>query len=135
MEVGVLRTVGEVAGIGGLAIGALLLVFRQIIAAKIFPMLTKEAAYRLMRLISTYAFVIGIAGIGAWTWVETTGADGGSPAAATTGGESPPAAVDTSGSAADPADSGQTSGDAADNDGWDDDDDGSEDDGSDDDEW
>ena len=128
MEVGVLRTVGEVAGIGGLAIGALLLVFRQIIAARIFPMLTKERAYRLMRLISTYAFVIGIAGIGAWTWVETTGSGSGAPAAATTDGENRPAVVDTNEDASTPTDDGEASGTAADENDSDDDDNGPDDD-------
>ena len=122
MDVGLLRTVGEVAGIGGLAVGVLLIVFKQIIAKKIFPMLTKERAYRLMRLISTYAFVIGIAGIGAWTWVQTAGSDGGSPAAATTGGENSPAAVDTNGNVPAATGGGQASGNDADDDGPDDDD-------------
>ena len=67
MENEVLQTVGQIAGIGGLAIGVLLLVFRQIIAKSIFPKLKQDHAYSLLRLISVLVFVVAIAGIGAWT--------------------------------------------------------------------
>ena len=73
MDTELLQTVGQVAGIGGLAIGVLLLVFRQIIAKSIFPTLKKDDAYRLLRLISVLVLAVAIAGIGAWVWVETRG--------------------------------------------------------------
>ena len=73
METGLLQTVGQIAGIGGLAIGVLLLVFRQIIAKNIFPTLKKDHAYSLLRLISLLVFAVALAGIGAWAWVETRG--------------------------------------------------------------
>ena len=72
MEIELLQTVGQVAGIGGLAIGVLLLVFREIIARSIFPTLKKDHAYDLLRLISVLVFAVAIAGIGAWVWVETS---------------------------------------------------------------
>ncbi len=80
METDLLHTVGQIAGIGGLALGVLLLVFRQIIARNIFPTLKKDDAYRLLRLISVLVFVVALAGIGAWVWTETVAGDaGGSP--------------------------------------------------------
>ena len=73
MDIDLLQTVGQVAGIGGLGIGVLLLVFRQIIAKSIFPTLKKDHAYGLLRLISILVFTVAIAGIGALVWIETSG--------------------------------------------------------------
>ena len=71
MVADVLKTVGQIAGIGGLALGVFLLLFRDIIRKKIFPQLTKKDAYRLLRLISTFVFLIAALGIGAWVWTES----------------------------------------------------------------
>ena len=73
MDIDLLQTVGQIAGIGGLGIGVLLLVFRQIIAKSIFPTLKKDHAYGLLRLISILVFTVAIAGIGALVWIETSG--------------------------------------------------------------
>jgi hypothetical protein len=70
MDIEVLKTVGQVAGIGGLALGVFLLLFKEIIRKKIFPQLARTHAYRLLRLISTFVFLIAVIGIGAWVWVE-----------------------------------------------------------------
>lgn len=70
MEASVLETVGQVAGIGGIALGVVLIVFREIIRKKIFPQLTKQQAYSLLRLITVFTFSVAIAGIGAWVWVK-----------------------------------------------------------------
>ena len=68
MEAEVLKTVGQIAGIGGLALGVFLFLFRDIIRKNIFPQLTKQHAYRLLRLISVLVFLVAIAGLGAWVW-------------------------------------------------------------------
>jgi len=70
MDLEFFKTVGQIAGIGGLGLGVLLLVFRDIIAKSIFPTLKKEDAYRLLRLIAVLVFVIALASIGAWIWAE-----------------------------------------------------------------
>ncbi|MGO8529947.1 hypothetical protein ACC756_06225 [Rhizobium ruizarguesonis] len=61
-----LKVLAQVAGIGGVAIGAAILVFRDIIRKNIFPRLSKEDAYRVIRLISILVWSIAIAGIIAW---------------------------------------------------------------------
>ena len=71
MDTELLKIVGQVAGIGGIALGVLLLVFRDVIHKKIFPMLTKEQAYKLLRSTLLLAWLIALAGIGAWVWVST----------------------------------------------------------------
>ena len=70
MDADLLRTVGQIAGIGGLALGVFLLLFRDIIRKQIFPQLAKKDAYRLLRLISILVFLIAAFGIGAWVWTE-----------------------------------------------------------------
>jgi hypothetical protein len=69
MDADVLKTVGQVAGIGGLALGVLLIVFRDIIRKNIFPQLPPEEAYRLLRLITLAVWSVAIVGIGAWVYV------------------------------------------------------------------
>ncbi|HBA40124.1 MAG TPA: hypothetical protein DCZ05_10395 [Deltaproteobacteria bacterium] len=71
MDAELLKIVGQVAGIGGIALGVLLLVFRDVIRKKIFPMLTKEQAYKLLRFVLLLAWLVALAGIGAWVWVST----------------------------------------------------------------
>jgi hypothetical protein len=71
MDVGVLKTVGQVAGIGGLALGVFLLLFKDIIRKNIFPKLPAAEAYRLLRLITGAVWSVAIVGIVAWVYVET----------------------------------------------------------------
>jgi len=66
MDPEILKTVGEVAGIGGISLGVVLLVFREVIRKNVFPKLPAPEAYRLLRLIVVLTFGIGIAGLGAW---------------------------------------------------------------------
>jgi hypothetical protein len=83
MDLSQLKSLGEVAGIGGLAIGVVLLLVRPLIdKLGIVP-----AAQRgpLVRLIAGGAFGIGVLGIGAWLIASMTGG----PAARTAGNQSP----------------------------------------------
>src|SRR3954453_16903835 len=71
MELQVLKTVGQIAGIGGLALGVLLLLFKDIIRKNIFPKLPAAEAYRLLRLITGAVWSVAIVGIVAWVYVQT----------------------------------------------------------------
>ena len=68
---GLLKTIGQIAGIGGIAVVVLLLIFRQILNKKIFPVLNKGHAYRLLNTITVCTFLIALAGIGAWVLSES----------------------------------------------------------------
>lgn len=68
---GVLGVVGQVAGIGGVAFGVLLIIFRDVIRKNIFPDLAQIQAYRIIRLVIVLTFLIATAGIGAWAYVQT----------------------------------------------------------------
>lgn len=69
--ISVLEIVGKVAGIGGIALGVFLLLYRDIIRKLIFPRLTKEQAYHFLRLIAVLVWTTAIAGLIAWTYVAT----------------------------------------------------------------
>ncbi len=71
MELEILKTVGQVAGIGGIALGVLLLVFRDVVRQQIFPQLTKEQAYRLLTTIIVLVWSVAVLGVGAWVWTAS----------------------------------------------------------------
>jgi len=66
MNPGVLRIVGQVAGIGGLALGVFLILFRQLIQKSIFARLTKPQSQYLITLFMLLTFFVTLAGIAAW---------------------------------------------------------------------
>ena len=71
MDAELLKAVGQIAGIGGLALGVFLLLFRDIIRKTIFPQLTRRDGYRLLRLTAVLVFLIAALGLLAWVWTET----------------------------------------------------------------
>jgi hypothetical protein len=73
MDADVLKIVGQVAGIGGLALGVFLLLFRDIIRKNIFPKLPSAEAYRLLRLIIGAVWSVAIVGIAAWIYTNQAG--------------------------------------------------------------
>lgn len=73
MDVELIKAAGRIAGIGGVALGVFLILFREVIRKSIFPMLTREHAYRLLKLIVILVWSIALTGIGAWVWTSKTG--------------------------------------------------------------
>jgi len=71
MDTEILKIVGQVAGIGGLALGVCLLLFRDVIRKNIFPNLNRQQGYRLLLLIVVLTWTIALAGLGAWVYVRT----------------------------------------------------------------
>ena len=71
MTADVLKVVGQVAGIGGIALGVFLLLFRDVVRKKIFPMLTREQGYRLLRLVLVLVWSVAILGVATWGYVAT----------------------------------------------------------------
>jgi hypothetical protein len=93
MDAELLKTLGQVLGIGGLALGIFFLLFREVIRKSIFPTLKKDDAYRLLRLISVLIWSVAVIGIGAWIWGDRK-----APAnSVTTTGPQSPVVQDTKG--------------------------------------
>lgn len=65
----VLEVTGKVAGLGGLSLGVLLLIFRDVIRRNIFPNLAQVQAYRIIRLVVVLTFAIASLGIAASVYV------------------------------------------------------------------
>ena len=57
------EVLGTIAGIGGLSIGILIVIFKEILRLKIFPKLKKEKAYKLLQLIIIFSFTVALTGI------------------------------------------------------------------------
>jgi hypothetical protein len=66
----ILKIVGQVAGIGGLALGVFLILFRDVIRKNIFPRLNEVQAYRLLIVIVILVWSIAIVGIVAWVYTH-----------------------------------------------------------------
>lgn len=71
MEQETIKVVAQVAGIGGVAIGGMVLIFRDVIRRNIFPTLTRQHAFELIRLIVILSFLMALSGIGAWIYTNT----------------------------------------------------------------
>lgn len=76
MELQLLENLGKIAGIGGISLGVFLLLFRDLLRKKIFPTLTNDQAFRLLRTVVLLTWSIALAGIGAWVWTETRSDEG-----------------------------------------------------------
>jgi hypothetical protein len=70
MDYELFKIAGAVAGIGGIALAAVVYIFREVIRKEIFPQLTKEQAYKLLNRIIILVFVIGVLGVVAYLIVN-----------------------------------------------------------------
>src|SRR5579859_1274556 len=60
MDAELLRVVGSVAGIGGLGLGIVLLLYQEVLRARVLRRLTKQQAYRLLTLVLLLVFLIAL---------------------------------------------------------------------------
>ncbi len=70
-ETNLIKKLGKIAGIGGIALGVFFLLFKEIMSKNIFPMLTNEQAYSLLSNITVFVFIIALVGIVAWVFTTT----------------------------------------------------------------
>jgi len=68
---GVIGAVAPYAGLAGIAVGAVLWTFRELITKNIFPQLSRQHACEILKQIINYSFLLGIFGIGAWVYTQT----------------------------------------------------------------
>lgn len=66
MEPQLLKMLGGIAGIGGIALGVFLLLFRDVIRRKIFPKLTRAQGYRVILVFMVLTWSVAIFGVAAW---------------------------------------------------------------------
>ncbi len=70
MNLDALSELGKIAGIAGIAIGALVLIFNSVIRKKIFPNLTRDQGYKVIRMVVLFAGVLALIGIAAWVFLD-----------------------------------------------------------------
>jgi hypothetical protein len=70
MDAQILRILGGIAGLAGLAVGMILLLYREIVRKNIFPRLTQADAYRLLRTVTVLSWSVAMFGILCWVWSE-----------------------------------------------------------------
>jgi len=70
MDGELLKIVGTIAGIGGISLGVLYLLLKEIIRKKIFPTLTNNHAYSILRLIIVVICGVSFVGIIAWAFLQ-----------------------------------------------------------------
>jgi hypothetical protein len=66
MEPQLLETLGKVAGIGGIALGIMLLVFRETLSKAVLPRLSRQQAHGILTLSLVLDWSVAVLGIGAW---------------------------------------------------------------------
>jgi hypothetical protein len=76
VESKLLVSLGKVAGIGGIALGVLFLLFRQILQKQYLPQLGLNGAQSFHIIIAILVFTFGIAAIGILAWIIARGATG-----------------------------------------------------------
>lgn len=72
----ILEKLGKVAGIAGIAVGALVLIFGGIIQKNIFPGMTKEQGFRIIRMMIVAASLMALLGIVAWIYIDFKKSEG-----------------------------------------------------------
>lgn len=75
MEPELFKTLGQVAGIGGIVLGITFLLFRDVIRSSIFPKLEPHAAYKLLRLLTVAVWSIGVVGLLVWAYPPGAGSE------------------------------------------------------------
>lgn len=63
MNLELLKMLGQIAGIGGIALGVFLLLFRDVIRKRIFPKLTQKQGYYIILIFMVLSWSVAIAGV------------------------------------------------------------------------
>lgn len=71
MNLELLKSLGQIAGIGGIGLGVFVVLFRDLIRKTIFPQLTKQQGYRVIMVFMILTWSVAIAGIVAWVMIKT----------------------------------------------------------------
>ena len=70
VDASMIKAFGQIAGIGGLSLLVFAWLFKEVIRKAIFPQLTREHAYQIIRLFMLLVFLLSFSGVGAWVYVE-----------------------------------------------------------------
>ncbi len=70
-----LTDLGKIAGIGGICVGALVLIFRSVIHENFLSKMTQEQSYKITNKIITFSGVLVLLGVSSWVYLKASGND------------------------------------------------------------
>lgn len=70
-DITILETAGRIAGIGGLALGVFLILFRNLLRKLNLPGLTKDQSFKVVVIFMVLVWSIAVCGLGAWVYAST----------------------------------------------------------------
>lgn len=88
MDAQLLKTVGSIAGVAGIALGIILLIYTEIVRRPSISKLSQKRSFELLRLIVIASWSIGVLGLGVWYWAQQPASN--NPATTTTHGDRSP---------------------------------------------
>ena len=62
----VLETFARIAGIGGVAVGVLLILFREVLRRTVFSKISPDHSFQLLRLVVVFTGIVAIGGLATW---------------------------------------------------------------------
>jgi len=65
-----MKIVGQVAGLGGIALGMFLIIGRDIVRKNIFSSLTKEQSFKLINTLIILTWSLAAFGVAGWLYLE-----------------------------------------------------------------
>lgn len=75
MDTDLLGSLGKIAGIAGISIGALVLIFRSIIHENFLSKMSQEHSYKITNRIVSFAGLLAVAGLVSWMYLKVSGRD------------------------------------------------------------
>lgn len=73
MDTDLLGTLGKIAGIAGISVGALVLIFRSIIHENFLSKMSQEQSFKITSRIVTYAGLLAVCGLVSWVYLKVSG--------------------------------------------------------------
>lgn len=66
MDTAIVETLARIAGIGGVAVGVLLVLFREVLRRTVFSRISPDHSFRLLRLVVVFTGVVAVGGLATW---------------------------------------------------------------------
>jgi hypothetical protein len=72
VSVSILTSLGQIAGLGGIALGTVMLLYRDVLRRRLLTRLSANHSFQILMLIIVLAWGIGVVGIAGWLAAPTS---------------------------------------------------------------
>jgi hypothetical protein len=72
VSMSVLTSLGQIAGLGGIAVGMVVLIYRDVLRNRLLARLSASQSFQILTLIIVLAWGIGVAGVVGWLAAPTS---------------------------------------------------------------